>query len=626
MAINLTIGENGIISRTEQSREASIIASEKEAISLAYAACKIDDYQNNVSSDALENELNSSNYNTTVNLIREKDLKVLFNDTKHIYILNQDGTINDVSEADLKKVIDYEYINSNTLYVELYDGTVLIPDEHLKDDYTQRVLNLNGNTITTAGIKKKFSDGFLDNDGKVFFLSGEASQKASYVCMNDQEGSALYKKVIKNIIVNGTVMALDNEGKVYTWGSNKYGQVGDGTNTTRNTPICLSDQENNLLNGKVIEKIYNASYTLMAIDNNGNLYTWGDNGSGELGDGSKVSKNTPVCITTQDGNALKDVKVTDVYYYGNTFFAKDNNGKIYSWGYNLYGQVGDGTSKDRSSPICLSDVESSALNNKKIENVYCTNDTSMAIDSENNLYSWGENYGLNIEDTEHKNVPICLNNIENSSFYGKKVSELYISHGNVVVIGTDENLYIWGKNSRGQLGNGTSDYSTESIVCLTTQQGNALFGKKIKQVESLDETMIVIDEENKVYTWGNNFKGEVADGTKTNRNTPVCLTDVQGSPLYNKKIETGNVSSYTSFFIDSDRKVYTAGEDASGQAGRQISLSEQPICISDIEGTPLYGRRVVDVRREFTDTPYKIIIIYLTEDGELIYKGWPTVG
>lgn len=286
VALNLTIGQNGIISRAQDASEITTIANEKEAITLAYTACKMDDYQNDVSSQDLQDELNRNNHNTTVTPLGN-NLRVLFNDTGHMYTVGQDGQVGDLTEEDLKKIARYGFISTTKIYIELLDGTVIVPKERLQDDGTLNKLDLSQyDIITTYGIKKEFQNGILDNAGNLYTWGvnyygqvgdGTHTNREIPICLNEQADNAIYGKKIVDAEENGnTFIVLDDEGKVYTWGENYWGKIGDGTTESRNTPLCLNDENGNVLNGKKIKQIYNGYISMIVLDENKKMYAWGN--------------------------------------------------------------------------------------------------------------------------------------------------------------------------------------------------------------------------------------------------------------------------------------------------------------------------------------------------------------
>ncbi len=111
--------------------------------------------------------------------------------------------------------------------------------------------------------------------------------------------------------------------KYIHFGSNSYGQLGRTGNTY--TPQEIPNLEN-------IEKVSAGNYHSMAIDKEGNVYTWGYNQNGQLGDGTRISNSIPTKI--------KLTNITKIATKNNTSAAIDGDGNLYTWGYNYYGQQG----------------------------------------------------------------------------------------------------------------------------------------------------------------------------------------------------------------------------------------------------------------------------------------------
>ena len=105
---------------------------------------------------------------------------------------------------------------------------------------------------------------------------------------------------------------MDNKGKVYGW------EYDDNYNEKF---ICISNKENSILKDKIIKKIYCMVDHFIALDEDGKVYTWGENHYGELGDGSTESRDMPVCISDIDGNELKNKKIV---YISNSYSLSDD--------------------------------------------------------------------------------------------------------------------------------------------------------------------------------------------------------------------------------------------------------------------------------------------------------------
>ena len=135
-------------------------------------------------------------------------------------------------------------------------------------------------------------------------------------------------------------------------------------------PICISDVQNNALNNATITKSITRSIDIYAIDDNGKLYAWGGNDYRQLGNGTTTSSNVPICMNDVTGSKLKDREIAGVYFLENqyenpTIALLDSNKRLYLFGTNNQGQLlvdnGD------YLPSCISD-EKEVL--KEVNQVY----------------------------------------------------------------------------------------------------------------------------------------------------------------------------------------------------------------------------------------------------------------
>ena len=385
-------GDNGTLTKSNDAKEQTTIAEEEEAISLAYMACKANDYTKNVKSDEMQKELEKNQYEVQVTSSGD-DLIVLFKNTKHRYKVNQKGEINqitDLNPEEKSKIIDMLDIN----IASTAGGDVVYIDTNI-DTGEYSILNTeNRNIITENGVKKAI-------EGYCF---------------------------------------IDNEGKLYTWGENDDGVLGDGsTERYRYIPVCISDLDNDL-KGKNIVEVYNDYSTVIVKDSEGKLYTWGKNEYGELGDGTTEVgfdkyRNVPVCISDLN-NDLKDKDIVEIYKYGSTLIAKDSEGKLYTWGSNEYGILGEEITEEYINvPICISNLDND-LKGKNIVGVY----SEIVMDSEGKIYTLGRMYNGEIE------KPTCISDDKNSVFFNKRISRvkrIIISNITIVICFSDDGEIIY---------------------------------------------------------------------------------------------------------------------------------------------------------------------------------------
>ena len=133
------------------------------------------------------------------------------------------------------------------------------------------------------------------------------------------------------------------------WGSNYSGQLGDGTNTNRDVPVAVD--ASGVLAGKTVTAISAGNFYSLALTSDGKVYGWGDNGYGQLGDGTTTRRHVPVAVNTS--GVLAGETVTAISAGAIHSLALTSDGRVYAWGDNGQGQLGDGTTTDHNVPVAV---------------------------------------------------------------------------------------------------------------------------------------------------------------------------------------------------------------------------------------------------------------------------------
>ncbi|MBN9390550.1 MAG: hypothetical protein J0I20_21145 [Chloroflexi bacterium] len=244
-------------------------------------------------------------------------------------------------------------------------------------------------------------------------------------------------------------MALGSDGKVYTWGNNSYGEVG-GTTTTGSytTPVELP-----MPNGITPVAISANYYISVVLGSDGKVYSYGQNDYGQFGDNTTTNSNTPVM-------AQLPVDITAIATGYHHTLALGSDGKVYGMGYNTDGELGDGTATDSSIPVVAQ-----LPNGVTATAISAHGNNSMALGSDGKVYTWGDNINGQIGDgtTNAALTPYAV-----QLPFG--VTPKSISQGDYhsLVLGSDGHLFAWGDNGVGQYGDGTTNSSlTPTVVPFT---------------------------------------------------------------------------------------------------------------------------------------------------------------
>ena len=297
--------------------------------------------------------------------------------------------------------------------------------------------------------------------------------------------------------------AIDEDGKLYAWGYNAYGQLGDGTTDTRYAPVPIKPELKFITVSTARKNSVNV-HTL-AIDEDGKLYAWGDNSQGQLGRGNTDSVNIPLWV--QQAYTYKAVSAG-----GEHSLAIDTAGKLYAWGGNSYGQLGDGTTGGKSSRVAIEPTLNFTAVSAGINH-------SLAIEDgpTGQLYAWGWNaYGQLGDGTAMTNrwVP---KPIDSGTVYKK------ISAGSDHSLGIDAggNLYAWGSNSSGQLGiSGNTQYNAPQLINLGTTYSAISAGQ-------IAFSLILRMTDDMLFGMGYNTYGQLGIGNTDNQSTPTQVQSLK---------------------------------------------------------------------------------------------------
>ena len=152
---------------------------------------------------------------------------------------------------------------------------------------------------------------------------------------------------------------LKSDGSAWATGRNYEGQLGDGSTANKSNPVQITDSSGNALSN--VAAIAAGLYHTIFLKSDGAVWATGYNNQGQLGDGSTANKNNPVQVTDSSGNAFSNVAAIAAGY-SHTIFLK-SDGAVWATGLNNYGQLGDGSTANKSNPVQVTDSSGNAFSN-----------------------------------------------------------------------------------------------------------------------------------------------------------------------------------------------------------------------------------------------------------------------
>jgi alpha-tubulin suppressor-like RCC1 family protein len=297
----------------------------------------------------------------------------------------------------------------------------------------------------------------------------------------------------------GHTCALGN-GDVFCWGSNDSGQVGNGSTMDALVPqqVSLSRPARAIAAG--------GSHTC-AITDGGGTWCWGANTDGQLGNNSTTDSRTPVQVAGLPGQAGA-IAAGD-----NHTCALLDDGSVWCWGHNSSGQLGDGTTTDSLVPVQVSGLSARAVATGSAHTCAIGDG---ALTGEGSVWCWGSNADgqLGNNSSADSSRPVAVQNLSADA----QVVATGWEHTCALVSGGS--IWCWGDNSGGQLG------SVSALGNRLPAQVQGLSSRAQAVTGGFQHTCALADYA--VQCWGNNFQGELGTGTRTSSSSPLPVRPWKG--------------------------------------------------------------------------------------------------
>jgi len=325
--------------------------------------------------------------------------------------------------------------------------------------------------------------------------------------------------------------AIDSDYKLFAWGLNSSGQLGDNSRVNKSSPVQIGSDS--------WITISSAGSHVAAIRSDGALFTWGTSTSGAIGDGFTLNRSSPVQIGSDSWSVVSAEN--------QTVMAIRSDGMLFGWGYNDSGKLGNNANTNVSSPV--------QIGSDSWTSVSTGSNHTLAIKSDGTLWSWGLNFSGQLGDdtTVSRSSPV---QVGNTSWYYIKAAE----STSFAIRNSDKLLFAWGYNLYRQTADGGAGTTGTNKSSPTQVYSNESFEKV-----SMTGTYVAgLTTEGKAFIWGNNASGQILNGAIGSYYGTLFQHSLVEEPV---KIANGtwnqvSAGSIHSVAINSDNYLYGWGHPA----------------------------------------------------------------
>ncbi|CAH1776574.1 unnamed protein product, partial [Owenia fusiformis] len=308
-----------------------------------------------------------------------------------------------------------------------------------------------------------------------------------------------------------TLFGVTGEGKVYATGYGAGGRLGIGGAESVAQPTLLESIQHVFIKKVAVNS---GGKHCLALSSEGEVYSWGEAEDGKLGHGNRSPCDRPRVIESLRGKEIVGIAAGGAHNACITA-----SGELYTWGKGRYGRLGHGDSEDQAKPKL---VES--LKGYRVIDVACGSGDaqSLCITDNDCVWSWGDgDYGkLGRGGSDGCKVPTKVDVL-----MGVGVIKVECGSQFSTALTKAGEVYTWGKGDYHRLGHGTDEHVRRP------RKVSGLQGKKVVSISCGSLHCVACTDKGEVYTWGDNDEGQLGDGTTNAIQRPRLVANLQGKKI-----------------------------------------------------------------------------------------------
>jgi len=301
-------------------------------------------------------------------------------------------------------------------------------------------------------------------------------------------------------------LAIAAGGGVVAWGHNRSGQLGNGSTADSHTPLAVAS-----LGGVTAVAAGNAFS--LALRGDGAVFAWGNNQSGEAGNGTApTDQHTPVQVSGLGPGS----GVVGIAAGGSHAFALKRDGTVLGWGNNGSGELGDGTTTDRPTPVQVSGLGPGS----GVVDIAAGETFSLALKADGTVLAWGNNQSGELGDgtaPTDQHTPVQVSGLGP----GSGILEVVGGGAHSLALKADGTVLAWGNNKSGELGDGSAPADQHTPVPVALPAG----ARALDIAAGLEHSLALLSN-GTVLAWGDNALGQLGDGTTTRHSTPIAVSSL----------------------------------------------------------------------------------------------------